>query len=430
MTRWRTLLILSLIAAALVVVVVLRGGKRHVSSWPTRVVPEVSYEEIARLVLRRPGEAAIELGSSRSGEPLRLRGPLHAPVDAAAVDALSRMLEKLTYARRVAAIPAGAPKLVVTIGLRSGREVELRLGEISKATQQAWLVRTGESGAFLIEAQAARALDLRLDDLRRRRVFDTPVGAISGVEIDLAGSSLQLSGKPLSVHLPGVGRARADHARITAALAALVAARLERFETAGGRAAADAFTLRLTGATGTEQLVHLGACPGAPALWLVDTPAGRGCTDPAPLVALQKLAADPASLVDAQLTAQGQKIGSVRIVAGDDAVSATRRGGTWVGGGGSPVSTTAVDDWLARFSALGVPRPRTHAAKPGPERARVELGYEGGERDVIQLFAPAGNGKGAWLARRNDEPVYVPLAAGAAALFEALPQKWQARHPP
>lgn len=413
MSSRRTLIILSLVALVLGVIVVMGGDKKRRRADSPRVVPEYRVGQVARLLLERRGRAPLELTSAAAGEPLVLVKPVRAPVDANAIDGLLGTIETLSHARRVRGRRIDRPRLTITIVMRDGTTVQLALGDLVQATQQTWLTKKGNKDAYLIPAYAARALDRGVDDIRRRSVFDTVADVVTGVELNVGVTSLVLSGQPLLLHLDGGGTARIRPRAITGLLGRLESARLERFDASTAKPTPGTYTLRIIGSAGTEQLVHVGPCPGRSAWWLVDTAAGRGCVDPAPFIQLQRLSKRPLELIDHSLVMAGHKTVGLAVSHRSKTFEFRRRGATWFGKDGRAASTSAVDAWLGSFNRLSRPK-HVRALAGTREVARVVLNYDGGDKDVVRIVSDK---QARLFARRNDEPLFFELVADAAKLF-------------
>lgn len=273
---------LSILAAGVVLAVTLhRSGTR--ASGPGRVVPELMDGELVELSITRPQHPRIVL--ARRAGALQLVAPVRTPVNRSAVNTVVRHLGELRADGRDDG--EGIGPALLTVGLRFSNGTGLTLELSSTGT----IYRPDLKRVYAVDGDRVKALLDAAARLRRRRLFATPAAAVSGLELNAGELSLVMSGKPLELHRDEGGTAPVRPALLKPVIDQLVGARMARFVATTAQPAPGSYTLVLIGAEGRERVQNLGACPNAPSLWLVTSPAGTGCVDPAPFQALQKLAA-------------------------------------------------------------------------------------------------------------------------------------------
>ena len=285
---------LTILLAGVVLAVTLQRSSKPVHA-VGRVVPELIDSEVVRLAIERAGQPAVVLARKAPAGALLLAAP-GAATNRAAVNALIRHLIELKMDGRAGTGGVESPPLSVALTFRDGTRVTLAFAAAGAGRTRVY--RADLSKAYWVESGRVQALADAVSSLRRRHLFATPVSAVSGLELSAGKVSLLLSGKPLQLHREAGGTAPVQLGVLMPAVNAVVTAEMVRFvDGSTDPPKADAFTLVVRGAEGKERLQHLGDCPGAPKLWLVTSPAGRGCVDPGPFEALAKLARQPDKLI-------------------------------------------------------------------------------------------------------------------------------------
>lgn len=261
-----------------------------------RIVPELIDSEVVRLAIGGAGKPEVVLARQAPAGALLLGTP-GAATNRLAVNALIRHLTELKMDGHAGSEGVDSPSLSVAMTFRDGTKVTLAFA--AAGPERTRVYRADLSKAYWVESGRVQALADAVKSLRRRRLFATPVSAVSGLELDAGKVSLVLSGKPLQLHRDAGGIAALRGGVWLPAIRAVVTAKMVRFVdgAAAEPPAADAFTLVVRGSDGKERLQRLGACPGAPKLWLVTSPAGRGCIDPGPFEAMANLARHPQTLM-------------------------------------------------------------------------------------------------------------------------------------
>lgn len=419
-----TLIALSVIAAALAVMVIVgAGGSGSTVVESRRVVPGFRPAAVERITLRGGEDAPVIL--ERAGEGFAMVEPMQAPADDAAVDDLLGTIELLTWRRRGGAPSAdqglAPPAATVELELRGGGRQVIELGAHAGEIDRAWVARDGE--IYLIDGYAARALRRSAEDLRSRRPLPFRRDQLTGIEISRAQADLVLSGRPLAVHLDSGGAVRAAPEQVEALVRRLHELRFERFAAAATEPEPGALTVRVIAAGPPLSLTALGPCPGSPELRLVDSSAGAGCVAAAELEAIAALAGQRSELLDRSLLFRdGRQATAVAIDAGETELALAAHGQVWTVSSGDDDEQTAdagaVRDWLEELADLisGEPLPVASVA-PGPPEAVIDIAGAGDLRERIALHHHPEQGL---LARRDAEPVFWPLAADS--IVELLPQ--------
>ena len=328
----RTLLTLTVIAAALAVALVVdRAGRRGLVALDTRIVPELRVGQLHSLTWAGGGDT-VRL--ERADGDWRLTAPVLAPADPAAVERVVATLEFLRFQRRSDAAPARAGLRSLTVEV-DGRAIRLGL---PADQNQPWLAR--DDGWFLIRGPTARLLNPGLGDLRDRRPVAFEVEEVTGIDIARGPQLAVVSGPPYEVHVDGApGAVRADDRAVARALEAVARLRLVSF---ADRPPVGDPELRLRiRAGGADQVLEVfGACP-AGGRWVRGS-SSTGCASAAAVAALDEaLGRSPGSadgpatsvgdhLADRRpLVADPDRVQEVRVVAGARETRLSRRGATW-----------------------------------------------------------------------------------------------------
>lgn len=416
-----TLIVLSVIAAALAAWVVLGARSDDGISRSTRVLPEQSNATLMRLEARSPDGAGVVLERDADSGSYRVVEPVQAPADPAAVDDLLRTLEILSYRREVEAGDAvsgmDAPRATLTLTYDTRGTVELRLGAHVDTTEQDFVARGDRSGVYLIDGHAGRVLERVArgpESLRARRALRTRDRDLTGVEIHAGGASLILSGRPLAVHLDGLpGAVRADPDAVEALLGRIDDLRLTRFvDQALPEPPDGAVSIKLVGEHPAELVEH-GPCPDAEGERLVATPVGAGCVRALELAAITFAVSLGPELVDRHLIAldQGKPVSITVTTAGGERLVMRATGAGWAPEDAGDLDADAVLEWARELSEL--PGGALVPAPASPPQARVILELAGGRTDTIALYRTSTG----LLVGRAGEAVAFPVDAAAASVF-------------
>ncbi len=411
------LAVLTAIALALAVLVALDTPPAAVRR-SDRVLPGLEPARVVRLAWTRAGETfAIERGERawRVAAPPPAAGPVDDGVVADVLGALE--LASATRwggaadAARVAAAPSALTLVVDGEVAGAAARWTVTVGAIDDATGLAWIA-TGAGRAARVEAWVARALDRRVDDLRRRVVV--PVAAPTAIEVHAGGVDLVLSGAPAAALWPA-GAARVAPAAVAAVADALAALRLVTI-LPPTPAPARPGTIRVLGGDDVVELEDLGACPGAPGRRAVGGTAGTGCVDGAAwdavIAAARRIADEPVAVVDpAPLAAAAVE----RLVLADGLAIAPR-GGAWRAeptaiGAAPELDAGRVRALLAALAAPGKVAVSPAPGGPAPAPA-LTVTYAGGATHTIAVVD-------ATRVRRGDEPFTLEVGAAAVALVRA-----------
>jgi hypothetical protein len=418
-----TLILLSVIAAALAVVVIVdSGGQDGTVIESRRVVPGFRPSAAQRIIIEQSGGPATVI--ERGGDGFALTEPMQAPADAAAVDDLLGTLELLSFRRRGGAPSAetglSPPAATVTVEVAGGGRFELGIGARAGELDRVWVSHDGAS--YLVDGYAARALVRSAEELRSRRPLPFRRDQLTGIELHHGDTDLVLSGRPLAVHLDGGGAVRAAPAAVDDLVDRLHELRFRRFAPAAGEPAPGALTVRVLGAAGPLRLAELGPCPGDPALRLIESSAGPGCVAAAELEAIAARAEGGPELLDRALVYRdGRSVTALAIEAGERDLRLEARGRAWTvtedAGEERRAEPEAIRDWLEELSdtVAGEPIPAA-ALEPGPPEATVEAGHGPDLRERITIHHLPDRGL---VARRGNEPVFWPLSPDSVT--ELLP---------
>lgn len=418
-----TLILLSVIAAALAVVLIVdAGGQDGTVIESRRVVAGFRPAAAQRITLQQSGGTATVI--ERADDGFTMVEPMQAPADAAAVDDLLGTLELLSFRRRGGApsVEKGLlpPAATVTVDVAGGGRVELGIGARAGELDRVWVSHDGAS--YLVDGYATRALLRTAEELRSPRPLPFRRDRVTGIELHHGDADLVLSGRPLAVHLDAGGAVRAGPEDVDELVTRLHELRFRRFAPATGEPAPGALTVRVIGDAGPLRLAELGPCPGDPALRLVESSAGPGCVAATELEAIAARARTGPELLDRALVYRdGRRATEVVIKAGERDLRLEARGRAWTvtegAGEERRADAEAVRDWLAELSdtVAGEPIPAAEL-EPGPPEASVEVGHGPDLRERITIHHLPEQGL---VARRDHEPVFWPLSPDSAT--ELLP---------
>lgn len=397
-----SLIALSVVAALLALAVALDGSRGPATRADARLLPELRDRELARITWRRAGEP--DLVAEHTGDGWMITAPVEAPVDRGAIDDVVGALELLRPRRHVADAEVITPHTTLALQLRGGDVITLALGDRVEAARQRFIARRDRAGAFLIDEYPGRVLDARADDLRSRRAIAVPPEP-SSIAIFAPDATLQLSGRPLGVHLTGLpNKARVRPAVAAELVATLTGLRFERFADAPD--AAPAWSLKVDG----EALAFFELCDGDHTV-LARGAGGAGCIEAGAVVGLLALTGGGLELVDPRaLRAAPDDV--VRIELPDGALD--RSGARWQWDDGRPADADAVTAWLTELAAV------TGAVEVAPERPpppawRVALVDARGEREELVVYD-------AGFVQRAGEPVWLRAAAPAPSALAFRPR--------
>ena len=398
---------LALALAAALAVDLLRGTGPQPGG---RVVPELAPREVRALRIERTGEPAIELERAGDEEGAwRLRAPLEAPADPAAVQEVIGAIELLAARRREPGrVGAAALRVRVEAG---GEPVELAFAPPSGATDRIWVSSSAGEGRALVDGYLVRQIAVEVDQLRERRPLRGVAGGARRIRLAAGERSIELTGPPWRL-----GAVRADPAAVDRLLLRLSQLRVERFAppdtavepalevTVEGEGGGDG------GGEGSDPVAIAlgGPCTVGPGV-LARTPAGVGCVAEEERAALARLVEEPASLYDRGLVAVPiDEVTGLRLRAGGQAVEASR-----------DEAAAPLRAWLRSVQAA-------ITGEVVPADSLVEIGaieIDAGEagQETIVIARPRGRHDRRLALRRAGEPVGFLLDAGATALLEPSP---------
>lgn len=405
------LIALSLVAAVMAVYVALSGGGDD-AIVDSHVVPEARTAELVAIERRAGGQ--LERFAREADGTWMMVAPERAPLDAAAMRDLRGTLELLRYRRVVPAADGAArgldpARVVLELGFEGGSTVSLAIGRHDEDTDQTWVARGERRVHYLVDGYAGRALAREGADLRVRRPLPTRYRDVTGVEVGAGDRSVVFSGRPLSLHLDGGGRARVDPEAARSILDRLDDLRLARFVSMPADPPEAGLRVRVIGA-GTRELTDHGPCPGVDGERLVDTSVGAGCVAEERLAELALVLDFADRLIDPSLVGLGRERPlSIEIARGDRALVLEAVGGGWQRRGGDEVSHEAVWEWARALAEATAGEPR-RVAEDAPVVATASFEYAD-RTDRVELL----DGD---LGRRAGEPIAFPLAPGAGRLFD------------
>jgi hypothetical protein len=376
-----SLLVLSVVAAGLAAAWLLGGGA-PAGPTSTRLLPGLDPGRVQRLAWRRPGAPDVVVARGDAG--LAIVAPVAAPADDAALSSVLGTLELLSYARRDDGGDPGPTRFTLEVD-----GVGLEVGSAVPALARTWLTIAGRR--YLVDDHAARALDVTLDGLRARDALDADPDRIAAVELHGDGRHLLLDGRPLQVHLPDGGRARADADRSAALVDALDQLAIARFVDGPPPDAPPALTARIVGVAPDQRIEIHGPCPGGGRL--AATPVGLGCVPDDAVERLRAALAD--DFVDRRLV-RAPDPSAIEIATAREAFALTRRGALWSFADGRRADAAAVRGWLDALRAIEAPDVRRSDAVV----AGVRIAIDG---------AAVALDPGRRRARRGDEPLVLAL---------------------
>lgn|GEM_PF-6863073 len=441
----RSLLALSLLAAALAVLVTL-GGSQPSGSVDTRVLPELRVAEISELrwsgaggalVLRR-GPAGWAVAGSDS------EGAEFAPASDAAVDRVLGALEFLRFERRAAQAPGQADGEAATLVVIAGGGLELRLDvpPVEAEGRAAWIAR--DESWFLVSAATARLLHPALDELRDDAVFSFESIGVTSVDIGHPGELIVVDGPPWRVRADGVpGALRADDGAVASFLDRLLGLRAARFVGPGAavRPAPNQdsrdveLRVRVRSAAGEQLLEVVGACAETPEgpegpeykdLRRARTRLGAVCLPAAAIAGLVQAAPSAAALVDRRPAAVDPgRVSFIDVALPAGAHRLERRGATWAIRSATETSEVssappvpgepgAVEAALAQLA-----EPLGDFAVPGAATrslATVRIAVDGAET-ALELFEV---GATRYVRRVGEAVAYAVPAGYAGDLLDAV----------
>jgi hypothetical protein len=378
--RWLVALgaLLALLAAALVGDL-LRGGPEARGG---RIFPSWDPRRVLALRIERPGRPAIAL--ARDGASWRLREPVSAPADPAAVADLLGSLE-IMAARQHAGGRVADPILSVRVERSGEPPVTLDLARDTGKTDRLWISRRGEDGRALIDGYLARALDVSADDLRERRPFHGRLAGVTRILLAAGTRQVVLEGKPWRID-----QVRADPDKVNALLAALERLRATSF--LDRAPAVSPTTVGVIGKAGATEIALGGRCEddGLAAT----TPLGPVCLPAADADGITSLLLDERALQDRRLLPRiDHQIDHARISAGDRSITID--------------DMEVVQAWATRFDAAADPDAEPVPADGLRVSGRVEIdGVDGAHEQIDVVRTP----RGKLAVRRAGEPVAFLLA--------------------
>jgi hypothetical protein len=406
----RGLLVLSLIVLALAGVVLVDRPRPPVDPGVRdRVLEGFAAVQVTKIQIR---DVVLE----RAGAGMELTAPGRYATDEAAVRELLGGLEYLSFRRKLPAEPErdaarglDAPRARILVTDVSGATTELRVGKTEPALGRTWLAVAGRREVYLVDAYAARALDVGVDELRRREPFRFAPDDVDKLVVERDGKTVALHGQALCVEVSG-GCAHADRARVGEVLDRLSDLKVSRFLREPGAAG-----VKIT--VGGETLTVGGACPDAPDERRVDSSAiGPACVAAAAGDGLAAVAADPVDWVArGPVTLPVAQIDAVELPGGAR-LERSKKG--WHAGD-SQLDDEGMRAWLgelASYRALAVVAP---PAAPGEK-----LILHAGERHQTLTLTEE---KDRVIVRRDDEPVALAFHPALRRYFHADPEELRDR---
>jgi hypothetical protein len=378
-----------IVLALAVAVVVDRPGRKADPSRSARLFPELTPEAVTAIRFTRVGEPEVRL--EREAGTLVLTAPARLPTDPQVVRELLASLESLASRGRGTDTPEAGldpPAFTVTVSW-GGTEETLVVGRRQPAIGRTYVKRRGE--IFAVDDYAARALDRRVDDLRRRHPFPDPArGNLTIGRVGLQGECLAVAGEG--------GCARADAAEVAAIRERMSRLRVTRFLPGGNVEGTNL-------AVGPVAITLGGECPGAPDDRIVSgAELGTGCIPAEEADYFLGLDRNPTLLLDRSLL--GLAPGLVRRLTVSGGLALERGGGGWRLGGKEPADTDAVDAWLEELASY-----RAGEAEPLPPLAAPPAGAV-----VLEVEDDAGGRVTTWIVPGNVLVVRRP-GDGVALLF-------------
>jgi hypothetical protein len=384
----RGLLVLSLIVLALAGVVLVDRPRPPLDPGVRdRILEGFSAAQVSAL---RVHDVVLE----RHGNGMELVAPGRFATDEAAVRELLGALEYLSFRRKLpaesekdAARGLDAPRVVVQVTDTSGATTEVRVGKTEPALGRTWIAVAGRREVYLVDAYAARSLDVSADELRRREPFHFVADEVDRILVLRDGKTVTLHGQPLCVEVAG-GCAHADRARVGEVLDRLADLKVTRF-------------LKERGASGVhlvvggEELTVGGACPDAPDERRIDSSAiGPACVAGAAGDALSAVAADPIDWVArGPISLAVAQIDTIELPGG----ARLERGKKGWTAGDKELDDEGMRAWLGELASY---RAQAVVAPPATPGEKLIL-HAGERRETLALTED----KDRVLVRRDDEPV-------------------------
>ncbi|MCE9576391.1 MAG: DUF4340 domain-containing protein [Deltaproteobacteria bacterium] len=401
---WRGLAILTALAVALAIAVVLDAPPRGAVA-DRRLAPMMTVERVQAIALA--GGEPITLSRAPDGS-WQVTAPAPGPADGDIVGDLLAAVVAARVEREVPEAPASVTGLdhpahtaVLTLGETT---VRIAIGRPVTGADQVW-ARRDDGPPVLVPAWLASAVGRGVDDLRQRALVRVRDSDITGLELHGGGIDLVASGAPMiGRYAEGGGRLRpAQVAVLARALAGLRAASFPRTAVTGS----DGLAIRVLGGPAVDELAIAGPCPDHVDQIAVTGTAGAVCVDTAAIARVTAAAAalaDPLQAIDPSPIALGWQ--SLAWPATSTIVTVTGGGFTVTAAAAAvPVEDDALRPIAEALAAPGqvVPRPAGSPAAPA-----VIARYADGHVD--QLFALGGD-----LVARNDERVAIRIGPAAQA---------------
>jgi len=243
-------LFLALAGAYVVLEVVVAPRRERARRLEERIFP-FDAAEVAEIHLASGASVAFEDGGPR------LRAPVDAPVDPAAVGALLDRVLAARWGRRLS-VPAESlaaygldpPRGSATVRARDGRSVTLAFGAETPAGKSVYLRDAAGAGRVGVGAEfIARVLSEGAETLRDRRLVAPNAGALWAVRVERPRGALVLAREgPGAWRIVAPIAARAGREHIATLLSRVLGARAARFLDAAGDSAARASALTASSA--------------------------------------------------------------------------------------------------------------------------------------------------------------------------------------
>jgi len=314
----------------------------------------------------------------KSGDAWKVVEPTAGPADDAAIADLLGALAAARWERTPSGGAGAAMKDAITID-----RTTIHFGGEVAGAQQTW-AQVDDGPPRLVPSWVAHAVRRDAASLRRTQLVRARPDEITGLEIHGPGVELVTSGATL------VGVGRIDRAALDRVGAALAALRAIAFPSAPPPApVAGAITIRVIGATATDELVEHGPCPSGGVL--LDGTSGTVCVDRAALEAVLDAARAAQTAID-RAPLLPKPIATMTWLTG-------ARASVTASGGGFRLATGPADD-DAVHAAMAALRAPAAAVEPVPAKAAItpvlDVKYADGSVDHLDRVGAA--------LRRNGEP--------------------------
>ena len=216
-----------------------RHGRRTVSG-PVKILPQLQAAAVNRVQIVPLGQPEIRV--ERTNGTWRLRAPIVYPAQSAAIESLLSELERLTPAtylaprdlrdRPRAEEEYGLAPEQVSIFIHEGdRRSQVKVGQKTPPGDQVFLQVAGTNGVYVVDAGLLNFVPHRADDWRDRALIDLKGVALDRIAVTNGATIFELQRDPSNQlwRMTTPNPARANNARIEAALQDLQRARVNQF---------------------------------------------------------------------------------------------------------------------------------------------------------------------------------------------------------